>query len=159
MSNRDSNGDADADAQLTPIHVTAVSVVSGRAMSNALDTLGFAEARHHCIRRHTVVEEGCWLNSLYTRIVPSDAIELTAVLLDRNVTAILARKRDARASPQQEQDLAAVIHLCGTGPARAFARRGFHLLAGERCGDQLVATYLANVNAMKRQFLRLAAAA
>jgi hypothetical protein len=32
-------------------------------------------------------------------------------------------------------------------------------LAGERCGDQLVATYLANVNAMKRQFLRLAAAA
>ena len=122
-----------------------------------LTDAAFAEARHYCIRRHTVVEEGCWFNSLYTRIVPSDAIELTAVLLDRNVTAILARKRDARASPQQEQDLAAVIHLCGTGPARAFARRGFHLLAGERCGDQLVATYLANVNAMKRQFLRLAA--
>jgi hypothetical protein len=28
MSNRDSNGDADADAQLTPIHVTAVLVAS-----------------------------------------------------------------------------------------------------------------------------------
>jgi hypothetical protein len=44
MSTRDSNGDADgADAQLTPIHVTAVLVASVRAMSNALDALGFAE--------------------------------------------------------------------------------------------------------------------
>ena len=115
------------------------------------------EARHYCIRRHAVVDEGCWFNSLYTRIVPSNAIELTAVFLGRSVTAILAPKHDARASPQQQQDLAAVIHLCGAGPARAFAHHGFHLLAGERCGDHLVATYLANVNAMKRHFLRLAA--
>src|SRR5512132_4044347 len=43
MSNRDSNGDADADAQLTPIHVTAVLVALVRAMSNALDALGLAE--------------------------------------------------------------------------------------------------------------------
>jgi hypothetical protein len=31
------------------------------------------------------------------------------------------------------------------------------MMAGERCGDQLVAAYLAKVNAMKRQFLRFAA--
>ena len=117
----------------------------------------FAEARHYCIRRHAVDDEGCWFNSLYTRIVPSHAIELTAVFLDRNVTAILAAKRDVRPSPRQQQDLAAVIHLCGMGPARAFAHRGFHLLAGQRCGDHLVATYLAKVNGMKRHFLRLAA--
>src|SRR5512134_4000667 len=44
MSDRDANGDSDgADAQLTPIHVTAVLVASVRAMSNALDALGFAE--------------------------------------------------------------------------------------------------------------------
>src|SRR5512144_3230345 len=44
MSNRDANGDSDgADAQLTLIHVTAVLVASVRAMSNALDALGFAE--------------------------------------------------------------------------------------------------------------------
>ena len=43
MSNRDANGAADgADAQLTPIHVTAVLVASVRAMSNGLDALGFA---------------------------------------------------------------------------------------------------------------------
>lgn len=36
-------------------------------------------------------------------------------------------------------------------------RRGFQVMAGERCGDHLIATYLAKVNAMKRQFPRLAA--
>ena len=124
----------------------------------------FAEARRYCIRHHAVVEDGawddwrsCWFNGLYTRVVPSHAVELTAVFLDRNVAAILARRPNATASSQQTQDLATIIHLCGAGPAEAFARRGFHLIAGERCGDHDVATYLAQVNAMKRQFLRLAA--
>ena len=53
--------------------------------------------------------------------------------------------------------LAALIHLCGAGPALAYARRHFQMMAGERCGDHLVAGYVAKVNAMKRQFLRLAA--
>jgi hypothetical protein len=135
------------------IYGPASSAVGMYQMTDAAS----AEARHFCVRRHTVVDEGCWLNSFYTRVEPSNAIELTAVHLNRNVTSILARKHDARASQQQEQDLAAVIHLCGPGPARAFARRGFLPFAGERCGDHLVATYLDNVNAMKRQFLRLAA--
>ena len=47
MSNRNSrnsNGNSDnGDAQLTPIHVTAVLVASERAMLNALDALGFPE--------------------------------------------------------------------------------------------------------------------
>jgi hypothetical protein len=42
--------------------------------------------------------------------------------------------------------------------AKAFARRGFHPIAGERCGDHDVATYVAQVNAFKREFLRYAAA-
>jgi len=36
-------------------------------------------------------------------------------------------------------------------------RRGFHPIAGERCGDHDVTTYLGQINEMKRQFLRLAA--
>ena len=56
------------------------------------------------------------------------------------------------------QDLAAVAHLCGAGRANAFARRGFQPAAGERCGDHPMAAYLAKVNAMKRQFVRFAAA-
>src|SRR6266508_2599628 len=126
----------------------------------------FREARRYCIHDHVVVEDGawhewrsCWFNSLYTRIVPSHAVEMTAALLDRSVTSTMARQRIAGATLQQKQDLAAVIHLCGAGPGDAYARCGFRLTAVQRCGDHDLSRYLAQVNAMKRQFVRLAAAA
>jgi hypothetical protein len=50
-----------------------------------------------------------------------------------------------------------MIHLCGATSAKAFAHRGFHLIAGERCGERDVAAYLAQVSVMTREFLRLAA--
>ncbi len=125
----------------------------------------FAEARRYCIHDHRVVEDGpwhdwrsCWFNALYTRIVPSHAVELTAASLDRTVADILQRRGIAAATPQQSQDLAALIHLCGAGAADGFARRGFRLAPGQRCGDHAAAAYLAQVNAMKRLFARLAAA-
>ena len=74
-----------------------------------------------------------------------------------NGAAVLARRPNATANQQQKQELAAIIHLCGGASAKAFARRGFHLIAGERCGDHDVATYVAQVNAMKREFLRYGA--
>jgi hypothetical protein len=124
----------------------------------------FAEARRYCIRRHTVVESGawddwhsCWFNGLYTRVVPSHAIELTAIFLDRAASTILIREHVPSASLQQKQDLAAVIHLCGAGPASDFARHGFRLAPGARCGDQDPALYLAHVQAMTKDFLRLSA--
>jgi Transglycosylase SLT domain len=116
----------------------------------------FAETRRYCIRHHIVVDDGCSLNELYTRVASSRAVELTSVYLDRNVTQIVAHRRPA-ATPQQKQELAAIIHLCGAGSARVFARRGFSLTAGERCGDHDVAAYLAQFNAMKREFQRFAA--
>src|SRR5437899_7983211 len=125
----------------------------------------FREARRYCIHDHVVVEEGawhdvrsCWFNGLYSRVVPSHAVELTAGLLDRGVAQTLERQRIAAATLEQKQDLAAVIHLCGSGPGDAYARRGFRLTAGQRCGDHDVSRYLAHVNALKRQFARLAAA-
>jgi hypothetical protein len=117
----------------------------------------FAEAAPFCIRDHAVSDTGCGLSSLYVRAIPSHAIELASIYLDRNVADVLARVGDAKPSPQQKQDLAAFIHLCGGGPATAFARRKFQMVADERCGDHLVASYVAMVNAMKRQFARLAA--
>jgi Transglycosylase SLT domain len=116
----------------------------------------YAEARGYCIRRNAVVDD-CAFNSLYFRVIPSHAIALASVYLDRNVAAVLARAGGAAAREQQKQDLAAVIHLCGAGPALAFVHRGFQVTEGERCGDHLVAAYLTKVNAMKRQFVRLAA--
>lgn len=123
----------------------------------------FAEARRYCIHDHVVVEDGpwyalrsCWFNSLYTRVVPSHAAELTLAYLDRRVAGTLERHRIAGATSQQKQDLAAVIHLCGAGAGNVYARRGFRLSNGQRCGDHNVRGYLAKINAMKRVFARLA---
>jgi len=118
----------------------------------------FREAKRYCVRDHAVVEDGpwhdwesCWFNSLYFRVVPSHAVEMTAALLDRRVN-LLAPK----ATPSQKQDLAAVIHLCGAAGGAAYAARGFRVAAGQRCGDHDLRGYLARVNAMKRAFARLA---
>jgi hypothetical protein len=125
----------------------------------------FAEARRYCIHDHVVVEAGawndpsaCWFNGLYTRVLPGHAVEMTAALLDRTVARILERNRITNASLRQRQDLAAVIHLCGAGAADGYARRGFRFIAGQRCGDHSPRSYLAHVNALKRQFATLAAA-
>jgi hypothetical protein len=123
----------------------------------------FAEAKRYCIHDHVVVEDGpwnelgsCWFNSLYSRVVPTHAVELTSAYLDRHVASILERRRIAGATLQQKQDLAVVIHLCGAGAGDAYARRGFRLTAGQHCGDHDLRDYLARVNAMKRVFTRLA---
>ncbi len=117
----------------------------------------YAEAAKFCIRDHAVVESGCGSTGLYIRTIPSHAVELASIYLDRNVADVLARAGNVKASASEKQDLAAFIHLCGAGPATAFARRHFQMMASERCGDHLVSAYVAHVNAMKRQFLRLAA--
>jgi hypothetical protein len=124
----------------------------------------FAEARRYCIHHHTVVEDGpwndwrsCWFNRLYTRVVPSHAVELTAAYLDHNVASVLERHAISSATLQQKQDLAAVIHLCGAGAGDAYAGRGLRLLEGQRCADHEVHGYIARVNTMKRVFTMLAA--
>lgn len=125
----------------------------------------FHEGKRYCIHDHKVVEDGpwgdvtsCWFNSLYSRVVPSHAIELTAALLDRGVKSAMGHRRIAAATLQKKQDLAAVIHLCGAGAGHAYATRGFRLTPNQRCGDHDVRGYLARVNAIKYQFARLAAA-
>jgi hypothetical protein len=125
----------------------------------------FQEAKRYCIHDHKVVEDGpwhdmnsCWFNRFYTRVLPSHAIELTAARLDRAVAHSTGHRRLVAPTLQKKQDLAAVIHLCGAGAGAAYAVGGFRLTPGQRCGDHDVTDYLAHVNAMKRQFARLAAA-
>jgi hypothetical protein len=143
------------------VYRPASSAVGMYQITNAT----FQEAKRYCIHNHVVVEVGpwhdvraCWFNGLYTRVVPSHAVELTAALLDRSVSNTLRRQRITAATLQQKQDLAAIIHLCGAGAGDVYARRGFRLTPGQRCGDHDVRGYLAHVDAMKRQFVRLAAA-
>jgi len=140
------------------IYEPASSAVGMYQITNAT----FREARRFCIHDHVVVEEGpwhdvhsCWFNSLYTRVVPSHAVELTSALLDRDVERTLAQRRISAATLAQKQDLAAIIHLCGAGAGDGYARRGFRLTPGQRCGDHDPARYLAHVNALKRQFAQM----
>jgi hypothetical protein len=125
----------------------------------------FEDARRYCIHDHVAVEAGrwddarsCWFNATYTRVIPSHAIEMTSALLDRRVAGILQSRRIDGATLRQKQDLAAIVHLCGLGAGDAYARRGFRLTAGQRCGDHDPSRYLANVNALKRRFAELASA-
>jgi hypothetical protein len=123
----------------------------------------FAEARRYCVHRHVVVEQGpwydfrsCWFNFLYTRTVPSHAVEVTSAYLDRHVAQIVARQRISSATHRQKQNLAMLIHLCGAGAGASYARRGFALAPGERCGSHEARAYLGRVTAMQRVFLGLA---
>src|SRR5246500_4819877 len=124
----------------------------------------FAEARHYCIHDHVVAMQGpwddvhsCWLNSMYFRVIPSHAVELTSAYLDVRVASTLARYRITHATPLQKQHLAATIHLCGTGAGDVYARHGFHFAPEQRCGDHDPRVYLARVDAMMAIFKQLAA--
>jgi len=119
----------------------------------------FRAAKRYCVREHKVVEDGpwhdwssCWFNSLYFRVVPGHAVEMTSALLDRQIAAIAPK-----ATPAQKEDLAAVIHLCGAAAGAAYAARGFRPASRQRCGEQDLRAYLARVNSMKRLFARLSA--
>jgi hypothetical protein len=126
----------------------------------------FAEARRYCIRDHAVAEDGpwddwksCWFNRLYTRVIPSHAVELTAAYLDRSVANILERHHLKFATLERKQELAAVIHLCGAGAGDVYVRRGQRLAEGERCGDHDARGYVARVTGMKRVFENIERAA
>ena len=68
------------------------------------------------------------------RIIPSHAVELTAAYLDRSVADILARHPRRFATLGREQEVAALIHLCGAGAGDEYMRHGMRLAPGERCG-------------------------
>ena len=122
----------------------------------------FAEARQYCIHDHRLVHAGawddwqaCWFNGLYLRIVPHDAIELTAAYLDLKVDGILALLPEPPSAAQRSH-LAAVVHLCGAGAAIGYAQRRFRFRDGQRCGDHDPREYLKRVDGMHAVFARLA---
>jgi hypothetical protein len=122
----------------------------------------YEQARRLCIHDHAVAREGawlepraCWFNALYVRTVPSHAIEMTAAWLHQNVEAIVLERGADGASLRDRRRLAALVHLCGAGRGAVFAARGFRTAPGERCGDHLVAPYLARVEVLAAAFARM----
>jgi hypothetical protein len=123
----------------------------------------YAQARRYCIHDHEVVEDGpwhawrsCWFNWMYLRVVPSHSAEMTSAFLDRSVERALRALEIRNASLRQKQDLAALMHLCGVAAGERFARQGFRLAGGQRCGGQNVGSYLERVRELQRDFAALA---
>jgi hypothetical protein len=116
----------------------------------------YTEVVRYCIREKEVTDIGCGVGP-YIRVMPSHAVELASIYLDRNLAAVLTRTGIVSATPKQEEDLAVIVHLRGGGPATAYARRRFQQKADERCGDHLVSAYMSKTNTMQRRFQQLAA--
>lgn len=121
----------------------------------------FEEARRLCIHDHAVARVGpwhdprsCWFNGLYARWVPSHAVEMTSAFLHVAVGRVVA-SHGRSASASDLRRLATVIHLCGPGRGARFARHGFRVAPGERCGTHDLADYLARVAGLERLFARL----
>jgi hypothetical protein len=122
----------------------------------------FQDARRLCVLDHEVARAGewrglrpCWATGLRARVIPAHSIEMTAAWLDESVRQIVAAQRVRRMTPERERRLAAVVHLCGRARAAEYARRGFWIPPGERCGDHDVARYVARVDALVTTFARL----
>ena len=117
----------------------------------------FAESARFCIRDHAVVDSGCGFSSLYIRAIPSHAIELASVYLDRNVAEVLARADNAK------RKRAAEAGSCRLHPSlRRRSCDGFRTPPFSDDGRRALRRssrrgLCRHVNAMKRQFLSLAA--
>jgi hypothetical protein len=114
----------------------------------------FREGARYCIRDNAV-SDSCWFTSLYTRILPGDAAEMTSAHLDLSVRQTLRRHGVRHATAAQKEALAAVVHLCGQQRADAYVRRGFRALPGERCGDHRLGAYVERVQRLAREFASL----
>jgi hypothetical protein len=71
------------------------------------------------------------------------------------VVNTLAARPSVSATLAQKQQLAAVIHLCGSKRGQSFAARGFRLRPGDRCGTHSLRRYLRGVDLMKNRFAQL----
>lgn len=119
----------------------------------------YQKAKKFCIHKGQVARDGpwhdwhsCWFNWAYLRISASDSIEMTSAFLHHEVTTALAGRKT---SLENQRRLAAVIHLCGRGRARAFIRSGFALGSAGRCGRHDVRDYVETVESYERELRSL----
>jgi hypothetical protein len=115
----------------------------------------YERAKDFCIKKGRVARDGpwhdwgsCWFNWAYLRISASDSIEMTSAYLHHAVTTSLNGRKT---SPTNQRRLAAVIHLCGQGKARAFIRSGFDLASAGHCGRHDVRRYVERIERYERQ--------
>ena len=126
----------------------------------------YAEAKDFCIadgevrqRSTNAVDAHCVPEFMYSRLIPSHAIEMTAARLHHHVRRLLSAYRVRTATRLQQQTLATIIHLCGVGKGEQLVQARFELRRIGRCGDHAPAAYVGRVRALQKQFRQLAAQA
>lgn len=124
----------------------------------------FKEAKQFCIHDHKVALAGplsdfdsCWFNFLYTRLSPSDSIEMTSARLHYHIEQIMNQYGYTELSIKEQQKLGAVIHLCGLNNAKKFAERNFNFNAIPKCGDHDPAVYYGRIEIIMNSLLRMKA--
>src|ERR1044071_5150197 len=86
----------------------------------------FAEARNYCIKDHKVLSgSACWLKSLYNRVLPRHAIELTAASLQTRVQKSVAATAVLKMSFTRRKYISATIPPRARAKAESFIRRAF----------------------------------
>lgn len=119
----------------------------------------FQDAKRFCIHNHKVALRGplfdlnsCWFNAIYSRLWPSHAVEMTSARLHYYVTQTLNRLGNTRATLEQKQKLAAIIHLCGVGKGRRFASSGFSFDMVSKCGTHSTRAYYNRIRKIQQSF-------
>ena len=83
----------------------------------------FREAGRYCIRDNAV-SDSCWFTSLYSRVLPGDATEMTSAHLDLSVRQTLRRHGRRAATPAPEGSGGRGRSTsAGSSAADAFVRR------------------------------------
>jgi len=123
----------------------------------------FKEAKQFCIHDHKVVQAGsilefkkCWFNILYTRLCPSHSIEVTSARLNYLLKKILGQRGYVKTSDENKIKLAAVIHLCGEGKGKRFARKGFDFEAVSPCGTHSPRVYYGRIRIIMEAMQKMA---
>ena len=119
----------------------------------------FAVARQYCIHGNKVAREGdwydsrnCWFNSLYSRVVPSHAIEMTSAYLHVTVSKIAGRRP---LLPATWHDLAALTHLCGPGVAEEYLLSGMRFAKSSYCEAHNPRVYLKQIRNLMAVFKKM----
>jgi len=115
----------------------------------------FEDAKRFCIHNGKVVLEGplwdfntCWFNGFYFRNSASHSIEMTSARLKYYVAKYLNSAKKVELIRKQE--LALVIHLCGTGKGRRFVKNNFDFKKINPCGDHNPKRFVAKVFRFKK---------
>lgn len=118
----------------------------------------FEQAKKYCIKNNQVKRVGpwwyfksCWFNSLYSRLSPSDSIEMTSAQLHISVEEVLKNKNYPIS---YKQKVAALIHLCGKNKIRKWIRQGGQLSRLRSCGRHSTRQYLSKLIRFQKQFKR-----